>query len=373
MPYISAGRLRRALDALLPYHPLLGITFLCMKQCELPVGTTASWSSAQETEFLNRYYKPPGAPPKKPYFSPFGREEGGSKWRAERYSSTSLQSARTRQDFRLGLEHPPRSSLWGFKPGYVDVFANQLPQDEARRKRKLPVFDLAAWLFRDRDLPGNFNELAKLFRRQFKLVDDNEFEKLFVANQHAEDAANFFADSPIDDDELVEIVAGIPLGPSLGARSEADLLKAIEDHIFNDAHLSLPAGFVANFFDSLKAQRFVILAGRPGTGKTAFARAYANALKSVFPEKVIEIVVSIGQDFTEADTIGYEKIAGGLAATKLTSDLFLSGRPRDIYVILLEEMNLAEADYYLARLLPAIESNVPIELPGGGEEFAREP
>jgi hypothetical protein len=36
-------------------------------------------------------------------------------------------------------------------------------------------------------------------------------------------------------------------------------------------------------------------------------------------------------------------------------------------------MNLAEADYYLARLLPAIESNVPIELPGGGEEFAREP
>jgi hypothetical protein len=87
-------------------------------------------------------------------------------------------------------------------------------------------------------------------------------------------------------------------------------------------------------------------------------------MSGFFPNSVTQLIVGIGPDFGESDVLGYEKIAGDLAATELTRQLFLSGRPRDIYFVILDEMNLAHVDHYLARLLPAIESDAPVELPG---------
>ena len=72
----------------------------------------------------------------------------------------------------------------------------------------------------------------------------------------------------------------------------------------------------------------------------------------------------MGQDFGDSDIIGYEKIAGGLAPTELTKRLFLEGRQKSLFVVVLDEMNMAHVDYYLARILPAIESDAPVELPG---------
>ena len=149
-------------------------------------------------------------------------------------------------------------------------------------------------------------------------------------------------------------------------RTEADLLQHLEHHVTQVEGLTLPTGFVHGFYGALVAQRFVVLAGRPGTGKTAFVRAFAEGLSTFFANAVSLIEVSVGSDFSEADALGYEKISGGLAATELSRKLFLSERPRDIYVVLLDEMNLGQVDHYLARLLPAIESDAKVELPGHG-------
>lgn len=369
MPYVAIGRIKGALESLPRFHAFFGITFLSMKQTGVSTGEAIVWGSKQEQELIDEYYTPPGAHPEKPFLVPFGRPDANSGfWKNPKYSGGTLQRARTTDNFRPALDRPTRDK-WAFTADYLDVLEQQLPKDDDGAPIKLPVFDLVAWLFRDEELSGDLDEVVAHFRETFSLDDDAEFERLFHEGVGDEDAGQFFYDEPASRDELIELLGGIPEGPSLGGRPEAEIVEAIEAYVASEALLKLPVGFVQSFYYAIKAQRFVVLAGRPGTGKTAFARAFAAALGAVFPGSVTEVIVSIGQDYSESDVLGYEKIAGGLAPTELTRLLFLSGRQRDLYVAVLDEMNLAHVDYYLARLLPAIESDAPVELPGSDVRY----
>ena len=364
MPYVAIGRISKALESLPAFHAFFGVTFLSMKQSGVTTTEPIVWGSAEERELIDTYYTPPGARPTKPIFIPFGRRDPvHGFWKNPKYSGGTLQRARTTDNFRAALHHPTPAK-WAFTDQYLQVLEQLLPRDENGTVTRLPTLDLAAWLFRDRELPGELNEVVKLFRDEFRLQDDAEYQRLFDAGIVDEDPGQFFyADLP-DRGELIELVGGLPEGPSLADRAEEEIVRAIEDYIVSDALLALPEGFVRSFYYAIKTQRFVVLAGRPGTGKTTFARAFADALDRVFSESVTVVMVSVGQDFGESDVLGYEKIAGGLAPTELTKALFLSGRQRDLYVVVLDEMNLAHVDHYLARLLPAIESDAPIDLPG---------
>jgi hypothetical protein len=360
MAYVAIGRIAGAIKSLQRFHAFFGITFLSMKRAGMVTGNPISWGSEQENELLAKHYSPPGAPADKTYFVPFGRPDPKSGfWKNPKYSGGTLQRARTTDNFKDGLQHPTRDT-WSFTDNYLDVFENLLPK-EGNDEVRLPIFDLIAWLYRDRDLPAALTDVVKLFRDEFH-IQDIEYKRLFDAND--ENPAHFFFADPVDRNELIQVIGGVPDGPSMGTRTEEDLVKFVEEYVTKTKLIALPAGFVRAFYFALKTQRFVVLAGRPGTGKTAFARAFAEALGKFFPNAVTDLIVSIGPDFSESDVLGYEKIAGDLAATELTRRLFLSCRPRDIYVVVLDEMNIAQVDHYLARILPAIESDAPVELPG---------
>lgn len=361
MPFVSVGRIAKAIENLQRFHAFFGVTLLSMKKSGVSTGAPIAWGQAQENELLDTYYSPPGAPPDKPYFVPFWAPKN-ELWKNPKYSGGVLQRARTTDTFKDVLNHPSPKT-WAFVDNYVPLLQAQLPTAQGEPV-KLPVFDLIAWLYRDIDLPANLSEVEAKFRNDFALLDDVEYFALF--DNKGEDANHFFFSEPVDKDDLIRLVGGVPEGPSLGERTEEELIAHIERWMRESERLSLPDGYVRAFYFALKTQRFVVLSGRPGTGKTAFARAFTRALADFFPGAVAEIEVSIAQEFSEADVIGYEKIAGDLAATELTKKLFLSGRPRDIYVVILDEMNLAQVDYYFGRLLPAIESDSQVELPGTG-------
>lgn len=362
MAYVAVGRIASAIDKLKLFHGFFGVTFLSMKKEGVPIGSVISWGGSQENAILNEFYSPPGAPPGRPYFLPFKtntREYGY--WKSPDYSSSTLQRARTTDHFKPALLHPNKND-WGFQPNYLAVLQSELPPKQGGGVVKLPVFDLAAWMFRDIDVPKDLAAVEQKFRETFRLTDDDEYAAIF--DNSTEDTDAFFFDEHVTDSEIIELTGGVQPGPALLNRNEDDLVKFLESHVKDNGQLALPDGYVRSFYLALKSQRFVILSGRPGTGKSAFARAFAVALADFFRGCVTHVEVPIGQDFSEADVIGYEKIAGDLAATELTQKLFLSDRPHDMFVVVLDEMNLSQVDHYFSRVLPAIESGSDIALPG---------
>ncbi|MBE0548532.1 MAG: hypothetical protein IH627_12975, partial [Rubrivivax sp.] len=327
------------------FHAFFGITFLSMKQTGVAVGTATAWGGQQEEALLRRYFSPAGAPPGKPFCVPFGRKDPESWfWKNAKYSGGTLQRARTTDNYREALERPSTKE-WAFTADYLDKLEALLPVGADGQRQRIPLFDLAAWLYRHEDLPNSLDAVEAKLRTEFK-INDAEYTRLFDSTRPP--PAQYFAPVPITEEELAHLVHGVPPGPSMMGRSEADLVQHLERWVTAEEGLTLPVGFVQVFYGALVAQRLVVLAGRPGTGKTAFVRAFTEGLGEFFANSVSLVEVSIGSDFSEADALGYEKISGGLAATELSRKLFLSERPRDIYVVLLDEMNLSQVDHYLA-------------------------
>lgn len=363
LAYISAGQLSRSLEKLQAFHAFFGITFLSMKQTGVGVGTATAWGGQQEETLLRRYFSPAGAPPEKPYCVPFGRKDPNSWfWKNAKYSGGTLQRARTTDNFSQALERPSARE-WSFAADYLEKLEAQLPAGQGGQMLRIPLFDLAAWLYRHDDLPDTLDEVEAKFRAEFNINDD-EYARLFDGVRPNQ--AQYFSPVEITEEELAQLIHGVPPGPTMMDRTEDELIQHLERWVTDEEGLTLPDGFVRSFYGALIAQRFVVLAGRPGTGKTAFVRAFTEGLSRFFVNAVSLVEVSVGSDFSEADALGYEKISGGLAATELSRKLFLSERPRDIYVVLLDEMNLGHVDHYFARLLPAIESDARVELPGHG-------
>lgn len=332
-----------------------------MKQTGVNEKVAIEWGGQQEESLLKLYFKPPGAPPGKPYCVPFGRKDPESwYWKNSKYSGGTLQRARTSDNFQVALDHPTVKE-WKFTPDYLDKLEALLPAGAGGARKRIPVFDIAAWLYRGEDLPSSLDEVESKFRSEFQ-ISDEEYLRLFDATRPS--VAQYFAPEPISENEMAELIHGVPSGPSMTGRTEEDLVNHLNRWVTDEEGLTLPDGFVQSFYGALVAQRFVILAGRPGTGKTAFVRAFAKAFDQFFSGSVCLVEVSVGSDFSEADALGYEKISGGLASTELSRKLFLSGRPRDVYFVLFDEMNLSQVDHYLARLLPALESESKVELPG---------
>lgn len=361
--HVSVGQLAQALEKLQLFHAFFGVTFLSMKRTGVGVGAATVWGTAQEDGLLRMYFTAAGAPPDKPFCVPFGRKDPESwYWKNSKYSGGTLQRARTTDNYREALERTGTKE-WAFAADYLDKLEALLPAGPGGSKLRIPVFDLAAWLYRHEDLPNSLQAVEAKFREEFH-INDAEYERLFDASLPP--LAQYFSPVVITEEELAQLIHAVPPGPSMGGRSETDLLQHLEHHVTQVEGLTLPPGFVHRFYGALIAQRFVVLAGRPGTGKTAFVRAFTEGMKGFFANAVSLIDVSVGSDFSEADALGYEKISGGLAATELSRRLFLSERPRDIYVVLLDEMNLGQVDHYFARLLPAIESDAKVELPGHG-------
>ena len=124
-------------------------------------------------------------------------------------------------------------------------------------------------------------------------------------------------------------------------------------------HLLLDEDDIVNFHTSIKSNLLTILAGLSGTGKSRIIRAYAEALgidEASDQFKFISVKTSWQDDadllgFADTMNNNYRPSDSGLVDTLLKAEK----DSNQIYLIVLDEMNLSRIEYYFSQFLSVLE------------------
>lgn len=126
----------------------------------------------------------------------------------------------------------------------------------------------------------------------------------------------------------------------------------------------------------LRVKPFALFTGAPGTGKTRMATTlarYFTASSATASEQVA--MIPVRPDWLDSrGLLGYLNVLAGRGVYEDTAALRVilhAGRhPDAAHFLVLDEMNLARAEHYLAEILSAMESGAPIPLHGRAEGVA---
>lgn len=113
---------------------------------------------------------------------------------------------------------------------------------------------------------------------------------------------------------------------------------------------------IANFYLSLRAKPFVILAGISGTGKTQLPRKFGESLGFDMEEQIIQVPVR--PDWTDgSELLGYTSLDNEFSPKDLTLAIQKAiSNPDKPYFFILDEMNLARVEHYFSDYLSIIET-----------------
>jgi PIN domain nuclease of toxin-antitoxin system len=142
----------------------------------------------------------------------------------------------------------------------------------------------------------------------------------------------------------------------------------IHAYLFHKKNLIYTRYQIKNFLTLLKTHDIVVLSGLSGSGKTQIVKAFAEALGGVAK------IIPVKPNWTSSDDlIGYyNPLQMSFLPTPFTEAIVEAiNNPNQLYLICLDEMNLARAEYYFADFLSKLEerSKQPeIELYANHEE-----
>jgi hypothetical protein len=242
---------------------------------------------------------------------------------------------------------------------YAEDLANERIDQDA-------VHELDGLLEAERtQLNRRFDRLAGLFIELLYEVEDQLPAGLLQEAKQLEDEINGTDNMGPESGTLVKLVNRISLVRQrmetsvLRTWSPADGEPELVDHIV--AYVCERAGFtefdVRRFHTSLKSKRFVVLAGLTGTGKSTLARLYAESLDiSADNEQFVRVAVRPNW-IDQSEVLGYINPINNTFQPGWLASMMLRCRrnPNRLHFCLLDEMNLAPVEQYLADVLSAIE------------------
>lgn len=168
--FFTLSQIEQSLKKLESVHHFFGITFLVCKRNSLPVGKAIEFPiSRAEQGFIEKYYRPDKNTLN--YFQVFGSPKK-KYWLKPDYIKNSCTGTRTNK-FKLAFEHSHNKKLWGWKQNYVEVLKKNL-----RQNRPVPAFDLAVWLYREREWqPGtSYQDVLETFFNEFQITEQEKTE-----------------------------------------------------------------------------------------------------------------------------------------------------------------------------------------------------
>lgn len=167
----------------------------------------------------------------------------------------------------------------------------------------------------------------------------------------------------IDDDQYNGVMGETkerekPTGEELpfdGPQLEKDFKKLaqyLQVYLFEQKDIMYPLYLLKDFLTLLRTHDFIILSGLSGAGKTLLVKAVAAALGGLAK------IVPVKPNWTSSeDLLGYyNPLQRAYLSTPFLDALVEAKRnPQLLYLICLDEMNLARVEYYFADFLSALE------------------
>lgn len=248
--FLNIEQIRKSLENLEAIHPFYGLTFLVCKAGKLPVGSAVEFPiNAEEKKFLDQYYKP--NKDSKFFYRVFRISDKSKRWLEPDHASSGSQSTRTKRGFAEAFIHNKGTSVWGWQRDYVKKLKPQL-----YRKRLIPAFDLAVWLYRERDWPSGTTaeDIVKFFLRDFGITIDEQHSLFDVSIPENLDSKSLFQENKISWEELQTVTGKPPDAPP----EEGGTLT----------YLMLRGVGPAKQLEIEPAERISLITGDNGLGKT---------------------------------------------------------------------------------------------------------
>ena len=130
-----------------------------------------------------------------------------------------------------------------------------------------------------------------------------------------------------------------------------ELVEIFRNFAASKLKLYYTTNMIRLFISGLSATKLVILQGISGTGKTSLAYAWGKFIKN---DAIIASVQPSWRDRTEL--FGYfNEFTKKFNETEVLKGLYLAGYTDDVYVTVLDEMNIARVEYYFAEMLSILE------------------
>lgn len=130
-----------------------------------------------------------------------------------------------------------------------------------------------------------------------------------------------------------------------------ELVELFRNFAASKLKLYYSTNMIRLFISALSATKLVILQGISGTGKTSLAYAWGKFIKR---DAIIASVQPSWRDRTEL--FGYfNEFTKKFNETEVLKAMYLAGYTDDVYVTVLDEMNIARVEYYFAEMLSILE------------------
>ncbi len=130
-----------------------------------------------------------------------------------------------------------------------------------------------------------------------------------------------------------------------------ELVELFRNFCASKLRLYYTTNMIRLFISGLSATKLVILQGISGTGKTSLAYAWGKFIRN---DAIIASVQPSWRDRTEL--FGYfNEFTKKFNETEVLKGLYLAGYTDDVYVTVLDEMNIARVEYYFAEMLSILE------------------
>ena len=131
----------------------------------------------------------------------------------------------------------------------------------------------------------------------------------------------------------------------------AELVELFRNFAASKLHLYYKTEMIRIFISALASTKLVILQGISGTGKTSLAYAWGKFIRN---DAIIASVQPSWRDRTEL--FGYfNEFTKKFNETEVLKWMYLAGYTDDVYVTVLDEMNIARVEYYFAEMLSILE------------------